>query len=249
MNGCATGGRPSPPRTASRALSTIVDANLTTLITAVILYKFGSGPVRGFATTLIVGILTSMFSTLVFTRVMVHFALEKGVESWSMMRLVNETKIGFMKTAGKTAFLSIAVIIGGVAFFSILPKASKYSIDFLGGISMEIVTAKPKQETVVAKLGELGGVFEDAQVQSLLSSAEVTATASSDRVQGRDDRGLEVKRYRNRVEEQLADILAPTVATFESTGGPARAGRSTSRTRTRRPTSTRSSTPPTSAAT
>lgn len=205
----------------ANALSTIVDANLTTLITAVILYKFGSGPVRGFATTLIVGILTSMFSALVFTRVMVHFALEKGVESWSMMRLVNETKIGFMKTARKTAFLSIAVIVGGVAFFSILPKASKYSIDFLGGISMEIVTAKPeKQETVVAKLGELGGVFEDAQVQSLLSSAEgdgyrkfqiefkaETAEASE-----------ESKRYRNQVEEQLADILAPTVATFESTG-------------------------------
>lgn len=205
----------------ANALSTIVDANLTTLITAVILYKFGSGPVRGFATTLIVGILTSMFSALVFTRVMVHFALEKGVESWSMMRLVSETKIGFMRIARKTAFASLAVIVGGVAFFSTLPKASKYSIDFLGGISMEIVTAKSeKQETVVAKLAELGGVFEDAQVQSLLSSAEgdgyrkfqiefkAETTEASE----------ESKRYRAQVEEQLADILAPTVATFESTG-------------------------------
>ena len=169
-----------------------------------------------------------------------------------MMRLVNETKIGFMKTARKTAFLSIAVIIGGVAFFSILPKASKYSIDFLGGISMEIVTAKPeKQETVVAKLGELGGVFEDAQVQSLLSSAEgdgyrkfqiefkAETTEASE----------ESKRYRNQVEEQLADILAPTVATFESTGEAGASGAIYFEDCTRRPTSTRSSTPPTSAAT
>ncbi|MDF1729609.1 MAG: protein translocase subunit SecD, partial [Sulfitobacter sp.] len=69
------------------AVSTIVDANVTTLITGLILYKVGSGPVRGFATTLCIGIVTSMISALMLTRVLVHFTLEKGVDRWNMMRL------------------------------------------------------------------------------------------------------------------------------------------------------------------
>ena len=55
----------------SRALTTIVDANVTTLIAAVLLYAFGSGPVRGFAVTLAVGIATSMFTAIMLTRLLV----------------------------------------------------------------------------------------------------------------------------------------------------------------------------------
>ena len=55
----------------SRALTTIIDANLTTFIAAVLLYMFGSGPVRGFAVTLAIGLCTSMFSTIMVTRLMV----------------------------------------------------------------------------------------------------------------------------------------------------------------------------------
>jgi len=55
----------------SRAISTIVDANLTTLIAAAILFGFGSGPIKGFAVTLIIGIVTSMFTAIMFTRLMV----------------------------------------------------------------------------------------------------------------------------------------------------------------------------------
>ena len=56
-----------------RALITIVDANLTTLIVAVILYAVGTGPIQGFAITLSIGILTSMFTAILFTRMMVYF--------------------------------------------------------------------------------------------------------------------------------------------------------------------------------
>ncbi len=55
----------------SRALTTIVDSNLTTLIAAVLLYSFGSGPVRGFAVTLAIGIVTSMFTATMLTRLIV----------------------------------------------------------------------------------------------------------------------------------------------------------------------------------
>jgi preprotein translocase subunit SecD len=54
-----------------RALTTIIDSNLTTLFAAVFLYSFGSGPIRGFAVTLAIGILTSMFTAIMLTRLMV----------------------------------------------------------------------------------------------------------------------------------------------------------------------------------
>ena len=62
----------------SKALAAIVDSNITTLITAVILYQFGTGPVQGFALTLMIGLATSMFGALVITRVILEFLLNKG---------------------------------------------------------------------------------------------------------------------------------------------------------------------------
>ncbi|MCK9426487.1 MAG: protein translocase subunit SecD [Ignavibacteriaceae bacterium] len=62
----------------SKALAAIVDSNITTMITAVILYQFGTGPVQGFALTLMIGILTSLFGALVITRVLLDFLLNKG---------------------------------------------------------------------------------------------------------------------------------------------------------------------------
>ena len=60
-----------------RAMTTIVDSNLTTLIAAVLLYAFGSGPIKGFAVTLSIGIVTSMFTAVMVTRLMVVFWLRR----------------------------------------------------------------------------------------------------------------------------------------------------------------------------
>ncbi|MCP5365961.1 MAG: protein translocase subunit SecD [Hyphomicrobiales bacterium] len=65
----------------SRAIKTIVDANVTTLIAAVLLFQFGSGPVRGFAVTLAIGIVTSMFTAIMLTRLMVVFWLRRAKPS------------------------------------------------------------------------------------------------------------------------------------------------------------------------
>ena len=56
-----------------RALSTIVDANVTTLIAAIVLFNFGTGPIKGFAVTLSIGIITSMFTAIIVTRALVNF--------------------------------------------------------------------------------------------------------------------------------------------------------------------------------
>ena len=62
----------------SRAITTIIDANITTLIAAVLLYQFGSGPVRGFAVTLAIGIITSLFTAIMLTRLIVSTWLRKA---------------------------------------------------------------------------------------------------------------------------------------------------------------------------
>lgn len=205
------------------ATSTIVDANVTTLLTAIILYQFGSGPVQGFATTLSVGIITSMFSALVFTRVLVHFAVEKGVDEWQMMRLVNETDIGFMKLAKKTAVVSLLFIAGGVAFFSSLPKVDKYSIDFLGGNSMQLVTRAPEtQESVAAAITGLGDIFQDAKVQPLLSSKEGTGYRTFQvefKAEGTETDRDVTSQYRELVETGLADMLSPNRFSFNPRDG------------------------------
>jgi preprotein translocase subunit SecD len=59
-----------------RAFRTILDANVTTLITALVLYQFGTGPIKGFAVTLSIGILASMFSAIVITRIIFHLLHE-----------------------------------------------------------------------------------------------------------------------------------------------------------------------------
>ncbi|MCP3918295.1 MAG: protein translocase subunit SecD [bacterium] len=156
------------------ALSTIVDANLTTLITALILYKFGTGPVRGFATTLSIGILTSMFSALVVTRVLVHIQLEKGIESFNMMRLVQETKIAFMSKARVAMIASSVLIVAGVGLFMSIEDKDKLGIDFLGGLTMTIRTEQTHTEqamrTTVKGLG--GEIGKSAEVKAILDSGD-----------------------------------------------------------------------------
>ncbi len=136
----------------ANAVSTIVDANVTTLITGLILYKVGSGPVRGFATTLCIGIITSMISALMLTRVLVHFSLEKGVERWNMMRLVTETKIKFMSLAKKTSVVSVVLILMGLGLFASMEPTKVYTIDFVGGTTMTIRTEEPQTVDAIRDL-------------------------------------------------------------------------------------------------
>jgi len=155
------------------ALSTIVDANLTTLITALILYKLGSGPVRGFATTLSIGIVTSMFSALVITRVLVHLSLEKGVEPFKMQRWIQETKIPFMAMARKAALVSGTLGVLGAALFISLPDQTKLGIDFLGGAELTVRTEAPQPvDTIREKVAGIAGVIGDSsEVKAIANSA------------------------------------------------------------------------------
>lgn len=131
-----------------KAYSTIVDSNVTTLIATVLLFWFGSGPVRGFAVTMGLGIVISMFTAVAIVRIaMVWIAGRQKLKKVDIrpllpVRLIPDgTQIRFMKARffgiGVSLFLSVASII---LFFT---PGLNYGVDFRGGIQMEVETEGP----------------------------------------------------------------------------------------------------------
>jgi SecD/SecF fusion protein len=121
-----------------RAFITIIDANITTLITAIILYWFGTGPVRGFAVTLTLGILGSLFASLYASRAIIEFLVGKEwISKFTMLRIVGKSSISFMRARGVAYVVSILLVAGGLtAFFT---YRDKYGIDFEGGTMVTVV--------------------------------------------------------------------------------------------------------------
>ena len=122
-----------------KAFSTIFDANVTTLLTAVILFWQGSGPVKGFAITLTAGILASMYTAIVGTRMVFEFLEHRDLlHNLKMTQWVKETKIDFMGLRKVAAFLSVAVLVAG-AVVGWKRGAANFGVDFTGGqqLSME----------------------------------------------------------------------------------------------------------------
>ena len=149
-----------------KALSTILDANITTFVTAWILYKVGTGPVRGFSVILMLGIVTSVFSVLVVGRLIYDFLVERGFANITMGRLLKkETKISFMDK-GRTALTISAVVVVAslVAFF--MSDRDKYGLDFLGGYKAHVALSAPAtQGDVTTWLADSS--FARAQVVSV----------------------------------------------------------------------------------
>lgn len=121
----------------SGALSAILDSNITTFITAVILYIFGSGPIRGFATTLGLGILTSLFTAIFISRIVVERKLEKGKKisfsrKWNV-NLFDGTNFDFM---GKRKwFYLFSGLVMAVCIGSMVTRGFNWGVDFSGGRS------------------------------------------------------------------------------------------------------------------
>ncbi|MDW3116792.1 MAG: protein translocase subunit SecD [Roseovarius pacificus] len=129
-----------------KALSAITDANITTFITAVILYAMGSGPVRGFAITLGLGIITSVFTAIFLTRLIVVMWFErkrpKTVLEGRALRLVpKETKWDFFRRWKMSLGLSAVLIV--VAAGSFLAQGLNYGIDFRGGTTIRTEAVQP----------------------------------------------------------------------------------------------------------
>lgn len=196
----------------SRAAITIFDANITTLITAVILYNVGTGPVKGFAVTLMIGVLTSMFAALVIVKVLMHYSLERGLKSIPMGRWLVTANYQFMNKAKMAMGGSAIAIALGLALFIWIPTKDKMSIDFLGGAAMQIRTAQPETvEKIKELIALIPGDIRNSEVKPVLSESDGAGTYSSFRItfkteagKGDEDTGSS---FKNQIGEYLKDVL------------------------------------------
>ncbi len=137
------------------AYSSIIDANLTTLLTGIILFTFGSGPIQGFATILIIGILTSLFSAIFLTRLLFEWGLDKDKKvtfgnKWTMNAFEN-LNINFIDR--RKIFYSISGLIIVLGIVSMSTRGFDYGVDFRGGYSYvvrfdENLTTQQLRETL-----------------------------------------------------------------------------------------------------
>lgn len=134
-----------------KAFWTIFDANVTTFLTAVILYVFASGPVQGFAFTLGVGILASFFTAIVVTRVFLHLIIEMGtIRTIRMVEWVRNPKFAFSRSMRAAGSISLALIVGGLLlFFS--RYESYFGLDLKGGVLAQVSLDKPLPTAEVRK--------------------------------------------------------------------------------------------------
>ncbi|MBR3076279.1 MAG: protein translocase subunit SecDF [Bacteroidales bacterium] len=117
------------------AYSAIIDGQVTTLLTGLVLFAFGSGPIKGFATTLIIGIITSVLTSIFITRLIIDDRVNKGKNvtfewNWSKNFLKN-TNVDFIKARKWSYIISGALIV--ISLGSIFFKGFTYGVDFTGG--------------------------------------------------------------------------------------------------------------------
>lgn len=143
------------------AYSAIVDGQMTTIITAFVLFLFGSGPVQGFATTLAIGIITSMLTSIFISRLIFEGKLARGknitFDTDLTRNFLQYTKIDFL---GKRKWsYTVSAVICAVCLVSIFTKGFTYGVDFTGGRTYVVrfdkpVTAEQVRAAAIAEFGE-----------------------------------------------------------------------------------------------
>jgi len=127
-----------------KAFSAIFDANITSLISAVILFAMSSGSIKGFAVTLTIGIVASMFSAILVTRVLFRWGIDTNLlTKLSFLDLIKATKFDFISAARKTAIVSAALFVISLAAFSI-HRDDALGIDFTGGTRIQFQLGEKK---------------------------------------------------------------------------------------------------------
>jgi len=137
--------------------SAIIDANVTTLIVGIILAAFGTGPIRGFATTLIIGILTSLFSALFISRIIFERRLDGKKEvNFSTKTTANwYTNINFDFLRKRKIAYGVSAVVIAIGLFSLFTKGLNLGVDFEGGRSFQVRFDQPVEVSeVAASLGE-----------------------------------------------------------------------------------------------
>jgi SecD/SecF fusion protein len=119
------------------AYSSILDSNITTMLTGIILFVFGTGPIQGFATTLIIGIMTSLFSAIFITRLIFEWYMSSGKEVKFSTSVTENAfqKISFDFLSNRKKFYLLSLIVMLLGLGSLATKGLNYGVDFTGGRS------------------------------------------------------------------------------------------------------------------
>jgi SecD/SecF fusion protein len=194
-----------------KAFTAILDSNVTTLVAAFFLFQFGTGPIRGFAVTLTIGLLASMFTAIVVTRVISEYLLFKNrLKMPSFRHFINrETKIDFLGMRKWFYILSATMLIVGIS--GIVKKGNAtYGVEFTGGQVQEYLFEKPVNMDALRsalKEAEVGSVsiqqVADNPRQVILRSTR----NSGDLVQ----KELKIRMKDNRFEVLRIESIGPTV--------------------------------------
>ncbi len=192
-----------------KAFTAIFDSNLTTLIAAFLLFQFGTGPIRGFAVTTVIGLVASMFTAIVVTRVIFEWLHRVGwLNRIRMLRLIGETRINFLKPRLLCYLVSIALVAWGLFTFRSLGDRA-YGIDFTGGQIQQFHFAQPVDlGSVRSALGEID--LSEASLQQFGNPNEILIRTAGDTVASVKAK-LEQAFPENRAELTRVEQVGPSV--------------------------------------
>lgn len=182
-----------------RAFSAIFDSNLTTILVGIVLFVVGTGPVRGFAITLTAGVVISMFTAVVVTRLVLDHTVDQNrTKPFKMMQFFKNTNYDFMKVTKLTVCASFAIIAISIAIFAVrlgVNKASVLAVDLTGGTSIVYnmkQDVKPDVKDIRAALND----FDNATVIQyqegvgnrtlLVKTGETAETAKGSALENKD---------------------------------------------------------------
>ena len=201
----------------SNAYSAIIDGQITTLLTGIVLFVFGSGPVQGFATTLIIGIITSVLTSIFITRIIFDDRVSKGknisFDNKYTRNFLQNTKVDFIGKKKIAYIVSGAIIL--ISLVSIFTKGFTYGVDFTGGRTYVVRFDQPvsAEDVRAAAIAEFDGAVEVKQFggesQMKITTQYLVEDESTDA-----DATVENKLY-NALQGFFADEL--TFAEFTST--------------------------------
>ena len=197
-----------------KAFSAIFDSNVTTLITGVILAAVGTGPVKGFAWTLILGLIINLFTAIFVTRVIYELFLDLNwIKNFSMFKLIGISNIRFINYRFILVVVSGACIIGGMTTF-VIRGNKKYDIDFTGGtlIHLHLKNSTPAG-FIRNALGDTG--YEEAEVQSILSGENLAQFSSTSNEFGIRIKELNEKKVKQKLTEDIKSALDKAGLTAE----------------------------------
>ncbi|AOW21698.1 protein translocase subunit SecDF [Urechidicola croceus] len=198
------------------ALSAILDANVTTFLTGVILFVFGTGPIKGFAYTLMLGIVTSFFTAVFITRIVLDWYVNRGntltfntniTKNW-----FNNINIDFLKNRKIAYAISGLIILAGIV--SLVTNKLNYGVDFIGGRSYVVKFDQPTSATEVAET--LKGAFGDApEVKTYGEDSQLKITTK-----------FKIEEDGNEIDDEIRELLftglqshLPSGTTFDSFKG------------------------------